>query len=173
MKFLYGAALVASLSVPALAQGIKPYVAPKGEFSVAFANKPTVETETQKDPEVGTINIQTFTDDKGDVSYVVIPMTMSNIPSFAGLPSKPLFDEYEKSFVGELGGKVSARREFKTGGYPTREVIVDVGNLRFVLRVVVAKQRLFQMFAGGLKKDLAANPKKVTGFLSSFKILKP
>lgn len=149
------------------------YLAPDKSFKVYFRAKPTIENETEKDPDVGTIKTQTFSEDSGALSYVLITMRFSGVPSLNEMPPKMLFDDYEKAFAQELGGKVAGRRQLKVGGFPARETLVDVGNIRFQLRVIIGRTTLFQAFTGGLKKDLASNKADANRFFDSFVILKP
>ncbi len=182
MKFpltaVLAAALLSSVALPSAPVLAAPaskanYTAPAKNFKVYFRAKPSIENETEKDPDLGTIKTQTWSEDSGVLSYVLITTRFSGVPSLQNMGVKSLLDEHEEVFAKELGGKISGRRELKVGGFPARETVVDVGNIRFQLRVIIGRTTLFQAFTGGLKKDLAQNRAAANRFFDSFVILKP
>ena len=186
-KFISGSILSVGLALaiaPILTQhataapkpAVKPvsitnYTSPLKEFAVWFPTKPTVENSVEKEPSSTTpIQNQTVSSESGDLGYVVV---LSRSGSLAGISTKALLDELETGFAKEMKGKIVSSREIKPAAFPTREVLVDVDNVRFQMRITIAKNAMYQSFVGGLKSDVVKNKASVNKFLGSLRILKP
>jgi hypothetical protein len=160
---LFAAALAAGQEKEA-----KPekYESKDGKYRVEFPGKPA---KPDKKSAAGDLNITMV--EKGAGSFNVI---YSDLPEDAIKLVKPkdLLDGGQKGLADNFQAKVISSRDFEFGKqkYPSREIAAEKDMLHLRTQLILAENRLYQVFVIGPKELVAG--KEADAFLKSFEIAK-
>jgi hypothetical protein len=167
MRTILAAALLAACAGGLAGQDkkdAKKFESKDGKFTATFPAEP--KTITQK---AGDLNLVITIVEKGKTGYAVI---YSDIPADkvkAAGPAK-LLEGGEKGLVDQFKAKVTKSKETTVGKqkYPAREIIGEKDDLHLRVTIILAENRLFQVFVVGPKETITA--KEADDFFSSFEI---
>jgi hypothetical protein len=158
------AALAAGVAAQDKGKAADKYESKEGKYAVAFPAKPT--TTTSK---VGETTMNVATVEKAGSGFVVI---YSDLPAGATklAKAKDILEGGEKGLVANLKAKVtsSKEKEFGKQKYPSREIVADAEMVTVRVTLVLAGDRLYQVFVHGPKEF--ASGKEADKFLESFEI---
>jgi hypothetical protein len=131
-RFFLAAMLLAS--VAALA-----FESPEGGFTAAFPDEPKI---VDKDTSRGSERWHSLVKDHH--SYMVVYYDATS--DVAALSTQQLLDAEEDGMAGQ--NSRSAKRDFKLGGFPAREVQINTPNgLVMLARFVIRKKRVYEVIA--------------------------
>jgi hypothetical protein len=159
-------AVVMSWAVGLTLAADEKYTSKEGRFAATFPGKPT--TTTSK---AGQIDLNITLVDQGGSGFAVI---FSDLPADAVKVTKPkdLLDGGEKGLVTNFKAKVSQSTDFPFGPdkLPAREIRAEKENLQLRLMIILAENRLYQVFVVGTKETVTG--KAADDFFMSFAITK-
>jgi hypothetical protein len=171
--------LCLGLTLPMLLGGAQPenlpagwrvFTSKEGAFTVALPGKPA-ESKQRVQTATATLEVYLFVvDAKDDGAFVVSYCDLPADEVKAGTESKRL-DLARDGAVSNARGKLRGEKEIKLDGYPGRDLDIETDKgQRIRMRIVAAKQRLYQAMAMGA--PLFAQSKDATVFLDSLRLSK-
>jgi hypothetical protein len=165
MRWVLAAVLV-SLSVGLTGAADEKYSSKEGRYAVAFPAKPALTNS-----KAGQIDLNIAIVDQGGSGFAVI---FSDLPAEAVKVAKPkdLLDGGEKGLINNFKAKVSQSMDFEFGKdkWPAREIMAEKDNLQLRLTIILADNRLYQVFVVG-SKDVVTG-QAADAFFKSFEITK-
>jgi hypothetical protein len=164
-------ALVVALAMPLQAgepqeSGWEEFQSKEGGFSVLMPGTP-VERERSADSRIGPIRARMFVVDRGASGFIA---GYDDYPEAAlERDSKRLLDAKRDAIVAGMKGRLLDQRSLTQGGYPGREIAVEIpdGSV-YKARMFLVERRL--CLAAAVVPGARANSEDVATFLASFRV---
>ena len=161
LSVLFLSVLIAGQDKPS-----EKYESKEGKYSVQFPGKPNKTTN-----KAGGIDLHIAIVEMGMGGFAVIH---SDFPPEAIKAAKPkaLLDGGQKGLIENFKAKVTSSRDFEFGmeKYPARELIGEKDKLNLRIQIILAGNRLYQVFVVGSKEQVTS--KEADAFFKSFEIAK-
>ncbi|HTN52306.1 MAG TPA: hypothetical protein VML50_07900 [Anaeromyxobacter sp.] len=140
----------------------REYVLAEAGFAARFPAAPSHDVTEQ-----GPLTLLTYGVEVGaGGGYGVVCMRFKGLPG--DLPLETL-DKMRDGMAAQYGGKLASDRKTTAGGLPARDLTVEAEGELVTARIVLGKDRVFQMTA--IAKGAALPPAEVRAFLDSFRPL--
>ena len=148
----------------------KKFESKDGRFSAKFPGEPETKNQKAGNQDLSiTIFESKDKDKKGGYAVIYSDMTPDAVKA---APAKKLLENGEKGLIDTFKAKVvkSAETTVKSGvkEYPARDIVAEKENLTLRLLIVLADNRLYQVFVVGPKE--VATGKEADDFLKSFEV---
>jgi hypothetical protein len=157
---------VLCLAAGVCAQDDKKYESKDGRFRATFPGTPKIVTKKAGDLDLSIVIVEK---DKGAMAVIY-----SDLPAEKVKSSKPkdLLDGGEKGLVNNFKAKVTSSKDLEFGKekYPARELRGERDNVHLRILIVLAGNRLYQVFIAG-PKDVV-NGEDADTLVKSFEITK-
>ncbi len=168
MRKILAVAVLALFASGLVAQDAKKYESKDGKFSVKFPAEPKTNTSKAKD-----IDLVVTIVEKGKGGFAVI---YSDMPAdvVKGAQAQKLLQGGETGLVEQFKAKVSSSKETTFGPkkYPAREIVAEKDENHLRILLVLADNRLYQVFVVRPKDMVGKDDKEVDDFFASFEINK-